>query len=467
MRVSILFSLTLLVASFSVITFRCYYIVSGQDYFWFIILLHLFILAMLLLIYHARVLVLFTGWDGLGVASFLLVASFFSWRAQMVPWSQWWQIDLEMYASSYFITTATKGIDWCLLQIYSICIVGMWYDKECSSAIQQMVTTCNECSNTSFSIGTQVNISHCRYLFVHPIFRSCSLLFIPVAISRFDHHIHWRHACIGGERSEEDCCAQHSQLGFMRMALGLSLLLLCSLHLFTHALFKSCIFIVVGGFIGSTFSLQDCRGYSNVGANSLTSLCILGIRIFSLRGLLFSSGFVSKDLIITAMMNLQSASAMLILIRFGLLLTLNYSARMLHAIAIVRSSTACISNSNKIMMVSTLPVALGGVIGGLLLVQRSIFIPLSFSFLVQGLPVFCLGLAVFAMSTKLKIISTRWMWCDYFFAHAFQRSRILSEFRIIETGVEDLSAAPMKAAWIHGVGLVLLIFSIALLTICF
>jgi len=149
--------------------------------------------------------------------------------------------------------------------------------------------------------------------------------------------------------------------------------LLRFLHLITHALFKSCIFIAVGGLIGSTFSLQDSRGYCRAGVNSLTSHCVLGVCVFSLCGLLFTAGFMSKDLIIASMIRMQSAHGMIILFGFRILFTLWYSARMMQAVACVSSSSISCNGMNKIMLVSLLPVAVGGVVGGLLLVQRCIF----------------------------------------------------------------------------------------------
>jgi len=45
-----------------------------------------------------------------------------------------------------------------------------------------------------------------------------------------------------------------SQLGFIVIALGFAFALLRFLHLITHALFKSCIFIAVGGLILLSFT---------------------------------------------------------------------------------------------------------------------------------------------------------------------------------------------------------------------
>jgi len=257
-----------------------------------------------------------------------------------------------------------------------------------------------------------------------------------------------------------------SQLGFIVIALGFAFALLRFLHLITHALFKSCIFIAVGSLIGSTFSLQDSRGYCRAGVNSLTSHCVLGVCVFSLCGLLFTAGFMSKDLIIASMIRMQSALGIIILFGFRILFTLWYSARMMQAVACVASSSISCNGMNKIMMISLLPVAVGGVVGGLLLVQRCIFIPLSFSSFVKGLPVICLIIALLALGVWGQLDgSSRWIIGQDIITHSTQQSRIFSECNIVEIISLSLTTLLVKSAWFHSHRMLLLIFSLLLLTI--
>ena len=79
--------------------------------------------------------------------------------------SIWRCMLVQILIHSAFITRAG-----CLLHHHSICVVGLWFHKECSSTIQQMVTHGNESSNSSFIASTQLHISHCRCLLVHQIF---------------------------------------------------------------------------------------------------------------------------------------------------------------------------------------------------------------------------------------------------------------------------------------------------------
>lgn len=92
-----------------------------------------------------------------------------------------------------------------------------------------------------------------------------------------------------------------SQLGFLMLSLGLGNVFISFFHLISHACFKSCLFIQIGFMIHSFYSQQDSRFYNSSGAISnlvqlQTLLCLL-----ALSGLLFTSGFVRKDLILEFM----------------------------------------------------------------------------------------------------------------------------------------------------------------------
>lgn len=53
-----------------------------------------------------------------------------------------------------------------------------------------------------------------------------------------------------------------SQMGFSMVTFGLGLNFVCLLHLLSHALFKSCLFIQVGYIIHCSFGQQDGRSYN-------------------------------------------------------------------------------------------------------------------------------------------------------------------------------------------------------------
>jgi NADH:ubiquinone oxidoreductase subunit 5 (subunit L)/multisubunit Na+/H+ antiporter MnhA subunit len=89
-----------------------------------------------------------------------------------------------------------------------------------------------------------------------------------------------------------------SQLGFLVMSLGFGVPSLSLLHLLAHAFFKSCLFVQVGLVIHLSFSFQDGRSFLSCLQLSRCSRAIISVCLFSLCGILFSGGFVRKDMVL-------------------------------------------------------------------------------------------------------------------------------------------------------------------------
>jgi len=81
------------------------------------------------------------------------------------------------------------------------------------------------------------------------------------------------------------------QLGLIFMAISLGNSLICLFHLLMHAFAKANLFfLIVGNFLHIRFSQQDYRQLSS-GIERKTIFLIIFIRVFSLRGVIFSRGF--------------------------------------------------------------------------------------------------------------------------------------------------------------------------------
>lgn len=89
-----------------------------------------------------------------------------------------------------------------------------------------------------------------------------------------------------------------SQIGFSMFTVGLGLSFVSFVHLLSHALFKSCLFIQVGYMIHCSLGQQDGRNYRNLGNLPIFIQLQLLVTLFCLCGLIFSSGAVSKDFIL-------------------------------------------------------------------------------------------------------------------------------------------------------------------------
>lgn len=89
-----------------------------------------------------------------------------------------------------------------------------------------------------------------------------------------------------------------SQIGFSIITFGLGFSFLSFIHLLSHALFKSCLFLQVGFLIHCSFGQQDGRFYGFLFFIPYFIQLQLLVTLFCLCGLFFTSGLVRKDFIL-------------------------------------------------------------------------------------------------------------------------------------------------------------------------
>jgi len=125
-----------------------------------------------------------------------------------------------------------------------------------------------------------------------------------------------------------------SQLGYMLFACGLSSYDFAMFHLFNHAFFKALLFLSAGAVIHSMSDEQDIRRMG--GLSKLLPLSYVAILCgsFSLAGIPFSTGFYSKDAILETAYS-SHGNVGLIAFWFGVfsaLCTAAYSARLIYLV---------------------------------------------------------------------------------------------------------------------------------------
>jgi NADH-ubiquinone oxidoreductase chain 5 len=122
-----------------------------------------------------------------------------------------------------------------------------------------------------------------------------------------------------------------SQLGYMAVACGSSLYSLALFHLVNHAFFKALLFLSAGAVIHALGDEQDMRRYGSLNLLLPFTYGFILIGSLSLMAFPFFTGFYSKDLLIElllAPLNVTSTLASTLLI-IGALFTAFYSIRLL------------------------------------------------------------------------------------------------------------------------------------------
>jgi NADH:ubiquinone oxidoreductase subunit 5 (subunit L)/multisubunit Na+/H+ antiporter MnhA subunit len=154
-------------------------------------------------------------------------------------------------------------------------------------------------------------------------------------------------------------------MGFLFFSFRLGAPTLIFFHLITHAFFKRCLFLQVGVFIHWIYSLQDARGYNNTVYTSLFRNRVVTICLFSICGILFSRGFISKDIILSSFNITFLSIIFYIIIFFIILLTYVYSFQLFRIIIQTLYKTTHYSEQElKIIKIFSVRLIILGITGG-------------------------------------------------------------------------------------------------------
>jgi len=126
-----------------------------------------------------------------------------------------------------------------------------------------------------------------------------------------------------------------SQLGLMVTSLGLGARSLCFAHLNTHAAFKALLFLAIGSYIHSIYGSQEARSVLSLHSNSPLTIVVLVTASLSMCGLVFLSGWVTKEAILESRFNSVVNSFSLLLLYVGIGLTLIYTYRLIALVFVI------------------------------------------------------------------------------------------------------------------------------------
>ena len=164
-----------------------------------------------------------------------------------------------------------------------------------------------------------------------------------------------------------------SQLGYMFFAAGVSAYPAAMFHLTTHAFFKALLFLGAGSVIHALSDEQDLRNMGGIRKHVPVTYAMMWIGSLALAGFPFFAGFYSKDMILEAAFAAHTGVGQLAfwLGCLAALLTAFYSWRLLilafHGTP--RASAEVMSHvheSPKVMLLPLLPLALGAIFAGFL-----------------------------------------------------------------------------------------------------
>ena len=388
-HISIIMLLVVTFVSTAVHFYSISYMKNDQGFNRFFCYLSLFVFSMIVLVLADNFAVLFLGWEGVGVCSYLLIGFYYKKQKAQKAANEAFIVnrvgDMGLMLGMLVIYWNIGSLDFDIVfktihslsnTTISLIAILLFIGAMGKSAQFPLHTWLANAMEGPTPVSALIHAATMVTAGVYLIIR-CNEIYVLVPniglfisyLGAFVAIFAASMALVNNDLKRIIAYSTLSQLGYMFVAVGVGAYSIALFHLFTHAFFKSALFLGAANVMHATKGNLDIRKMGDLYKNMRITAIFMIISSLALCGIFPLSGFFSKDLIIKSVYskNYEILYITLILTAF---LTAFYSFRLIMKVFFVKTNienqnSQNIQEAEKLALFSIVPLTILAIFSGL------------------------------------------------------------------------------------------------------